>query len=91
MTVEASPVFPSSSIETRWPVLAGLGSQVLTAQSARHSGESWLAWGRRVGASEADLLTASAEVLEVAVVDDLRGFRAQGNDEALIETRYRGE
>jgi general secretion pathway protein E len=77
MTVEASPVSSSSSIETRWAAaLAGLGPQMLTAQSARHSGESWLAWGRRVAASDADLLTASAEVLEVAVVDDLRGFRA---------------
>jgi general secretion pathway protein E len=80
MTVaEPSHVSRSCSIEALWAAaLAQIGPQrtVTHGEPQRQPGESWLDWGRRVGISEVDLLKSSAEVLDVTLVDDLRGMRA---------------
>jgi general secretion pathway protein E len=79
MTVaDASQASPSCSVEALWPAaLARVGRQVRVGneESPRQPGESWLAWGRRVGVSNTDLTKASAEVLDVGLVDNLLGMR----------------
>ena len=80
MTVaDASQACHPCSMEAFWPAaLARIGLQksVTNEESPRQPGESWLAWGRRLGVSDADLLTAAAELLDVALVEDLRRFRS---------------
>jgi general secretion pathway protein E len=65
-------------MEAFWPAaLARIGLQesVTNKESPRQAGESRLAWGRRIGVSDTDLTKASAEVLGVLLVDDLRGMQ----------------
>jgi general secretion pathway protein E len=79
MSVVDVPSPPRSfSMEAQWSAaVARLTSKSAPTEgeSGRRAGESWLEWGRRVGLSEPDALKATAEVLGVAFVDDLRGLR----------------
>jgi general secretion pathway protein E len=77
MTVaEAASTPPSRSIEDQWLAALGRTSSIANSESLREQGESWLDWARRFGSSATELLKASAELLDVLPVEDLRGMRA---------------